>query len=118
MLRLADQMDHLRVVDDQFGCPTFTDSVVANSLVLIEEGVEGTFHLSSRGETSWFEFARTIFKLTGRPVTVDPIPTSEFQTRARRPAWSRLDIKRLSNVPGTRILPWRQNLEEFLKSLT
>lgn len=117
MLRIADQKDYLRVVDDQFGCPTFADTVVANSFILIETGVEGIYHLSSQGETSWFEFARVIFELSGRQVTVEPIPTSEYPTLAPRPAWSRLGIKKLSDIPGTRILPWRQELQKYLRSL-
>ncbi len=117
MLRLARERDHIRVVNDQYGGPAFTASVVTNTLAMIDERIQGTIHVTSSGETTWYAYARTIFSIKGLNVTVEAIPTSEFPTRARRPAWSRLDIKQLANVPGTRILSWEQELETLLSEL-
>lgn len=117
MLRLAAERDRLKVVNDQFGCPTFAGPAVFNTRVLVEKGVRGTVHLSSGGVTSWYDFAREIFRLRGVDVALEPIPTSGYPTLARRPAWSRLDIRQLAGVPGTRILPWQDELECFLSDL-
>ncbi len=114
MLRLAGERDRLRVVNDQYGCPTFTEAVVHNTRALIENSIRGTIHLSSAGVTTWHDFAREIFRLSGTRVALEPIPTTEFPTPANRPKWSRLDIRQLAGVPGTRILPWQEELERFL----
>ncbi len=117
MLRLAGERNRLRVVNDQFGCPTFTEPAVFNSRVLIERGVRGTIHLSSGGVTSWHDFAREIFRIRGLDVALEAIPSSGYPTLAGRPKWSRLDIRQLAGVPGTRILPWQEELERFLHDL-
>ncbi len=117
MLRLAAERDRLRVVNDQYGCPSFTGPVVRNTRVLIEQGVRGTMHISSGGVTTWHDFAREIFRLRGLGVVLEAIPTSGYPTPANRPKWSRLDIRQLAGVPGTRILPWQEDLEQFLREL-
>ena len=117
MLRLAEERERLTVVNDQFGSPTFTAPVVHNTLALLEAEARNTWHVTSKGETTWYDFARLICKLGGKNVQVSPIPTSEFPTRAKRPAWSLLDAGQLSGVPGTRILPWQEETELLLQSL-
>ncbi|MEX2657098.1 MAG: dTDP-4-dehydrorhamnose reductase [Balneolales bacterium] len=116
MLQLSRERDHVKVVDDQLGCPSFTRPVVINTRALVEYFMNGqeTIHVSSQGETSWYEFARTIFRLAGKEMAVEAIPSSAWPTRAKRPEWSRLNIKRLSEIPGTRILPWQEELEKLL----
>lgn len=118
MLRLGRERDHLKVVKDQLGCPTFAGPAVQNSMALIKQQIEGTFHISSKGETSWYELARTIFALEGIGVELEAISTEDWPTRAKRPAWSRLDIRQLADVPGTRILPWKEELEKMLAKLS
>jgi dTDP-4-dehydrorhamnose reductase len=118
MLRLAAERDRLRVVNDQFGCPSFAGPVVRNTRALIEQGVRGTLHISSGGVTTWHDFAREIFRLRGLEVVLEAIPTSGYPTPANRPKWSRLDIRQLAGVPGTRILPWQDELELFLRDLS
>lgn len=117
MLRLGRERDHLKVVKDQLGCPTFAGPAVHNSMALIKQKFEGTFHISSKGETSWYELARTIFALKGIGVELEAISTEDWPTPARRPAWSRLDIRQLADVSGTRILPWKEELEKMLAKL-
>ncbi len=117
MLQLAQERDHLKVVNDQFGCPTFTAPAVHNTRALIERRLRGTVHLSSQGVTTWYDFAREIFELKGVDVRVEAVPSSGFPTTAARPKWSRLDIRQLAGVTGTRILPWQDELERFLQEL-
>ncbi len=115
MLRLAQERDSLKVVNDQSGCPTFAVPAVFNTRVLVEKEVTGTIHLSSQGETTWYDFAREIFRLNKVTVRLEAIPTSAYPTLAARPKWSRLDIRQLAGVPGTRILPWQEELRLFLQ---
>jgi dTDP-4-dehydrorhamnose reductase len=125
MLRLARERDHLRVVADQVGAPTSALRIadgVARALAA-RPGLSGTWHLSAEGETSWHGFATAIFEgavqrgLLARAPTVEPITSAEFPTRARRPAYSRLDTARFRRDFGLHIGDWREGLGEVLDTL-
>jgi dTDP-4-dehydrorhamnose reductase len=125
MLRLARERDHLRVVADQVGAPTSALRIadgVARALAA-QPGLSGTWHLSAEGETSWHGFATAIFEgavqrgLLARAPTVEPITSAEFPTRARRPAYSRLDTARFRRDFGLHIGDWREGLGEVLDTL-
>ena len=87
MLRLGETRDSVGVVADQIGNPTSALDIadgllkVADNLLTSDDAaLRGTFHMTGRGETSWAGFAAEVFRLSaelcGKPVTVDPIPTS------------------------------------------
>lgn len=126
MLRLAEKQDSLRVVNDQFGCPTFAadlaDAILEISDRLVREDVPadglGTFHCSGSGRTTWCEFARKIFELAsptlGTVPTVDGITTEEYPTPARRPANSVLDCSKLSRTYGITLRSWQSALADML----
>lgn len=125
MLRLARERDHLRVVADQVGAPTSALRIadgVARALAA-GPGLSGTWHLSAEGETSWHGFATAIFQgavargLLAQAPTVEPITTAEFPTKARRPAYSRLDTSRFQRDFGLHIGDWREGLDEVLDTL-
>lgn len=125
MLRLARERDHLRVVADQVGAPTCALRIadgVARALAA-QPGLSGTWHLSAEGETSWHGFATAIFDgavqrgLLARAPTVEPISTAQFPTKARRPAYSRLDTSRFQRDFGLHIGDWREGLDEVLDTL-
>ena len=118
MLRLAEERDELRVVDDQIGCPTFTGHL-AEALVTLARGearladghsAHGVLHVAGAGSCSWFEFARTIFESAGVEMRVQPCSTDEFPRPAHRPANSVLRSER-----GAPELPsWQEGLDAFL----
>ena len=110
MLRLGEERDELRVVDDQVGCPTFTGHL-ADALVALAEGHgHGFLHVAGSGSCSWFEFARAIFERAGMDVDVRPCTTEEFPRPAPRPANSVLASDR--GAPG---LPaWQEGLDAYL----
>ncbi len=116
MLRLAENSDQLKVVDDQLGSPTFTANVVKNSLKLIDQRQEGTFHLTTSGLINWAEFASTIFEIRGIDVAVEPIPSSEFPTEAKRPQFSKLNTSKVEKVDGVKIEDWKIELKDLLQS--
>ena len=125
MLRLGREREHLRVVADQVGAPTSAHRIahgVAAALTA-QPGLSGTWHLSAEGETSWHGFATAIFEgavsrgLLAKAPTVEAIPSAEFPTRARRPAYSRLDTARFQRDFGLHIGDWREGLDEALLSL-
>ncbi len=125
MLRLARERDRLRVVDDQRGPPTSARRIaagVAGALRAMPQA-SGTWHLAADGECSWHEFAVEIFRgaqargLLARLPEVEAIPSSEFPTPARRPAYSRLDNSAFTRDTGLHLGDWREGLAEALDRL-
>lgn len=117
MLRLGEERDKLKVVNDQFGSPTFTYNLVENVWQLITHKEQGVFHLSSTGETNWYEFAKEIFVQSDMDIELHPVDSSEFPTKAKRPAFSLLSTRKIANIPGVSLINWKQGLEEMLAKL-
>ncbi|MGL5002430.1 MAG: SDR family oxidoreductase, partial [Casimicrobium sp.] len=119
MLRLGAERDHLRVVADQFGLPNFTGNLadaIAHVLTrdrLFLNAHSGMYHLSSRGEPiSWHRFASEILanaQLASMP-TVEAIPTAEYPTPAKRPAYSALDTSRFATTFDYDVPQWSAGL--------
>lgn len=117
MLRLADKKPLLDIVSDQWGSPTFTQNTVENSLALVEDEAEGTYHLTSNGLITWADFAEEIFRLSGSQVKVNRIASDEFPTKARRPYFSKLDTKKISHVSGIELKDWKVGLKRLINEL-
>lgn len=117
MLQLADKHEELQVVADQWGSPTFAADVVKNTFCLMEQGLEGTYHLSSKGLISWADFAEEIFILSGNKNRVKRISSDEYPTKARRPSFSKLNTKKIQQVEGVELMGWREGLKALLQTL-
>jgi dTDP-4-dehydrorhamnose reductase len=121
MQRLARERDELRVVDDQAGAPNWsrelaraTARIVANGRHVVAER-RGLYHLTARGATTWYGFARAILADVPR-VRIVPITTAEYPTPASRPAWSVLDTARFERTFGFALPDWQVSLAECLAS--
>lgn len=104
VLRLSAGGGPLRFVDDQHGCPTFTDDLAGMIYRLGVDRRPGLFHVTNQGPTTWFGFARDVVAAAGRdPGMIEPITTAELDPPrpAPRPRNSVLDnaALRLSGVP-------------------
>ena len=124
MLRLAETRDELAVVSDQIGCPTSAEDIAEGIAMVIKRlraaiiRPYGTFHLAGRGETSWFDFAGEIFRLSaGRRPRLRAIPTSDYPTPAKRPKNSRLDCREIERVYDIALPRWQQSLERVISRL-
>ena len=129
MLRLAKERDEIRVVADQHGAPTFAadlaDAIarMAPRLMEAKAGDEGygIFHLSGAPHTTWHGFTQEILAQAGRrghPVPkLTPIATSDYPTKAQRPADGRLDCSKITRVHGIQPADWRISLGRALDSL-
>jgi dTDP-4-dehydrorhamnose reductase len=115
MLRLAAEKDHLSVVDDQIGSPTWTVDLAAAISALLKTGQRGTYHAANAGFCSWNEFARAIFEDSGLTVTVNGMTTDELNRPARRPLYSTLDCGKLERDAGFHPRPWRSALNAYLQ---
>ena len=121
ILRLATSgSDPLRFVDDQHGCPTFTEDLASMLARLGVARLPGTFHVTNQGATTWFGFAREVLRAAGLdPSRVEPISTDQLDPPrpARRPANSVLDNAAL-RLTGLPLLPdFREPLERTVKTL-
>jgi dTDP-4-dehydrorhamnose reductase len=124
MLRLADERDHLSVVDDQVGSPTWAEWIADATAQILEKVLgrddsaasSGLYHLSSRGQTSWYGFARAIFKHFDRSIDIDPIASEAYPTRAERPRYSVLDTRRVARRFDLQIPSWTEQLAACVRS--
>ena len=118
ILRLAREKDELRVVDDQYGSPTYTKDVAAIIKWFVEHNrvKARVFHFSNEGIVSRFGFAQEIFKLAGVKARLVPVATSAFPRPARRPYNSALDKTEILQVTGMSIRPWQEALYEYLQN--
>jgi dTDP-4-dehydrorhamnose reductase len=126
MLRLGRESEVLRVVDDQYGCPTYApdlaDAVLRIASQIIEERdiAWGTYHYCGRGVTTWYGFAEAIFNEAKRHDSFKvkkllPIPTKEYPTPAKRPADSALDCSLITKHLGMNIRSWQESLAQMIK---
>lgn len=112
MIRLMKERESINVVRDQTGSPTYAADLVNAIMQILESNHfnPGIYHYSNEGETTWFEFALEIKKLTGSACKVVPIPSSEFPTPAKRPAYSLLDKSKIRKDYNLFIPAWQASL--------
>ncbi|TLV02368.1 dTDP-4-dehydrorhamnose reductase [Dyadobacter luticola] len=112
MLRLGSERDQLGVIVDQVGSPTYAIDLAGAILDILESGSEayGIYHYSNEGVTSWFDFAKAVFDISATQVIVNPVKTSEYVTKAVRPAYSVMDKSKIKSTFGIKIPYWRDSL--------
>ena len=114
MIRLANGKKPLNVVSDQIVTPTYAKELAAKVSQLIRTEEYGLYHITNNGGCSWYEFARTIFELTGIDADISPISSSEFGAKARRPAYSVLENRNLKLLGLDDMMQWHDALKEYL----
>ena len=117
MLRLAETKSELNVVCDQIGSPTYTADLAPLIFDMIMTEKYGTYHATNEGICSWADFAEEIFRLAGKQVKVNHIPTSEYPTRAVRPLNSRMSKDKLEQAGFARLPDWKDALKRYLMEL-
>ncbi len=126
MLKLAREREELRVVDDQVGAPTWSRMIAESTAQILSQGKKdligflsnnsGIYNLTASGETSWYGFAKAIFEYDSNPSQqklkkLVAIPSQEYPTPAKRPAYSSLDTQKISSTFGLALPSWQRNLE-------
>ncbi|MCQ6960964.1 dTDP-4-dehydrorhamnose reductase [Mucilaginibacter aquariorum] len=112
MLKLGAERDELKVIADQTGTPTYAIDLAGCIISIIQSDsiAYGIYHYSNEGIASWYDFSKAIFELSGTDVKVIPVPTSEYKTRAVRPAYSVMDKSKIKQTFGLQIPYWRDSL--------
>ena len=121
MLMLGDTKDEINVVADQKGCPTWAHDLAIALVALLnkngKESVQETFHFTNEGEITWYDFATAIMGIGGKACKVNPITTDQYPTKAKRPAYSVLDLSKIKDYAGIVIPDWRDSLVKCMKEL-
>lgn len=127
MLRLGGDREEIRVVADQIGSPTWTGDLALAIKQLIphlDRENAGIYHFTNSGVASWYDFAVAIFaeaNLLGFPLKVKrviPITTPEYPTPAKRPAFSVLSCRKITEILGNYPPHWRESLRLMLQKIT
>ncbi|MBD5237364.1 MAG: dTDP-4-dehydrorhamnose reductase [Bacteroidales bacterium] len=116
MLRLASERPSLNVVSDQIGSPTYAGDLAEaiHHIIKHDKWLPGIYHYTNEGVASWFDFSKAIFEIAGKKVEVNPIPSSQYPTPAKRPLYSVLGKMKIKNTYGVKIPYWRDSLKKCL----
>ena len=130
MLKLAQTRDHLSVVHDQRGRPSYAGDLADVICLIIarhragDSLPAGLYHCASAGVVSWYEFAAAVFEdavargLVAAQPMLTPIPSQDYPTRAERPMNSVLDTRRLEQALSWQPPDWRRGLRAMLDERT
>jgi dTDP-4-dehydrorhamnose reductase len=123
MLYLAKERDELSIVDDQIGSPTWATSIALATVMALRNPVDGLYHLTSSGKTSWCNFARRIFSQAEKLGLIEKIPqvkaitTDQYPTPAKRPHYSVLNCNKLKDTFDLRMPNWQTSLQLCMQQI-
>ena len=123
MMRLMKEKESINVVNDQFGCPTYAAALAAAVMQLIgkypgRQLRDAIFNYSNEGVISWYDFSLAIKEITGSACSVNPIPSSQYPTPAKRPHYSVLDTGKIKREFQIVIPGWKESLRECIAKMS
>lgn len=131
ILHLARQRDKLAIVSDQIGSPTGAEliaDVTAHALQALrhQPEISGLYHLTARGYTSWYEFAKLILQhaehttlpFKARASDLEPITSNNYPSPAKRPLNSRLNTDKLERTLGLQLPDWQSGASRTIREIT
>ena len=118
MLRLAQEQSQVRVVNDQFGSPTYTRDLAFKMKELLDRGVAyGLYHITNQGSCSWYELAKKVFEIFQIKTELVSISTLESPSKIKRPRSSILENGRLQQLNIELLRPWQEALLDYAKEI-
>ena len=124
MIRLGKERDHLNVIFDQIGTPTYAGDLAEAILEIIHntesgacEFVAGTYHYSNEGVCSWYDFALAIHQMYGITCPIDAIESKDYPSPVARPHYSVLNKSKIKGIFGIQIPYWRNSLEKCIREI-
>lgn len=115
MIRLAKNGNELHVVNDQIMSPTYTANLAQNVFEILFTEEYGTYHMTSEGQCSWWDFATEIFKQLHLKTKCLPVDSNFFHNAAKRPSYSVLENYNLKKMNLNKMLTWQESLSLYLK---
>lgn len=127
MIRLFKERDIVKVVNDQFGSPTYTKDLSDLIMTIIKSNSNqfGIYHFTDEGKTNWYLFAKKMYQAASENALIDknkkidivPISTAEYPTKAKRPQNSYLSKEKVKRTFGIKINSWEKSLENFIMEI-
>lgn len=124
MLRLAAGKTQIRVVNDQHCTPSYVPHVarairflLTEALLRDADALWGTYHITNQGATTWYDFARELFRRAKLSTEIQPISTGQFGAVAPRPPYSVLDTEKYHRLGGPAMPTWQEALAEYIEQL-
>lgn len=118
MLNLGKTHDHLTVVNDQYGTPTYTYDLARLLVDMIETDKYGNYHATNEGGyITWYDFACEIFRQAGMNVDVEPVSSAQYAAKAKRPENSRMNKQKLVDNGFEPLPDWKDALRRYLGTL-
>ncbi len=116
MIQKHCEYGKLSIVHDQIGSPTYTIDLAHWSMLASEKKLTGIFHAVNSGRASWYDLTCEALSIAEIPCHVEPITTSQWPQKAKRPAFSVLNNNKLSQALGITPRAWPQALREYIFS--
>ncbi|TAL67348.1 MAG: dTDP-4-dehydrorhamnose reductase [Bacteroidetes bacterium] len=113
-IRWTKNSNELKIADDEISIPTYTKDIVEVTLKSIEKGISGLYHLTNSGYTSRFDWAKHITDTLKLNVKLIPVSKDIFNLPARRPDFSAMDNKIISDELGIVIPTWEEAVKNYL----
>jgi len=123
MLRLMKEREAINVVDDQVGSPTYAADLATAIMKIVEQASHnkiraGVYNFSNQGVINWHQFASAIKELSQSHCIVNPIPSSQYPTPAKRPQYSVMDTTKIQQTFGVTIPGWKDSLKRCIELLS
>jgi dTDP-4-dehydrorhamnose reductase len=117
MLKLGKEGVGLKVINDQFGSPTYTKDLSSLLIDMVLTERYGVYHATNEGICSWYEFTKEIFRLVGYKTQIYPIKTSDYPTKAKRPMNSKMSKVKLEQNGFNCLADWKDALKRYMKEI-
>ena len=120
MIRLMCEKESISVVNDQVGSPTYANDLAETIMKIIttnENPQPGIYNYSNKGVISWYEFAVAIKEISESNCIVNPVPSTQYPTPAKRPAYSVMDTSKIQQVFNIEIPDWKDSLKNCISLL-
>ena len=115
MLEKAKNGENIKVINDQFGSPTYTYDLALKIKELIDKNISsGIYHITNSGSCSWYEFARKIFELSNLKPNLERIKSEDNPSKIKRPKYSVLVSENLKKQRIENLRPWQEALSDFM----
>ena len=117
MIKKGENEKKVYVINDQFGCPTYSKDLVECTLSMIDSNnfnKNKTYNFSNEGYTNWYELTKKIFELKKIKCEVVPVDSNQYKNIAIRPKFSITDKSRIKDIFNISIRRWDEALEEFI----
>ena len=117
MINLMQSKDEIKVINDQFGSPTYAEDLanVILHIIRYKKWLPGVYNYTNRGNISWYDFANEIKSIYGFRTTIKPISSKNYSQKAKRPKYSILDNSKIINLYNVTQVNYLDSLKNCIK---